>query len=307
MYFKYSGNDKQTGKVRISFLSDGLFRFTQPRFLNDPKEGKPKIFVHEYSPKDIELAKRKLEDSNFIPFGGEINDEDVMTFGLNPFPARRMGDAFPHLLRQDGFSSMKEYDEAQLLSTYQKFDNQLNSEIGVISLTTDNKNQVMWSSYSNEYNGIVIGFSDEIKNSTKYISQCVEYDPDKIKFQISLNKGIVRFNGLNINKAQDNRFEVTNDILKSFLFHKEEKWEYEEEFRMVSWLRDANKNFGEVYLEKISFDLFQAVYIGNKVSKEERNKIFASLKNNDHLTHIKVYLQAFNKLTGDIEFVPIGL
>ena len=136
MYYKYSSSDKQTGKVRISFLNDGFFRFTQPRFLNDPKEGKPKMFVHEYSPKDIELAKRKLVDSNFISFGDEIKDEAVIAFGLAPYPAGRMGDVFPHLLWQDGFSSMKEYDESQLLSTYQAFDKQLNDEIGVFSLTT---------------------------------------------------------------------------------------------------------------------------------------------------------------------------
>jgi len=94
------------------------------------------MFVHEYSPKDIELAKRKLVDSNFISFGDEIKDEDVIAFGLAPYPAGRMGDVFPHLLWQDGFSSMKEYDESQLLSTYQAFDKQLNDEIGVFSLTT---------------------------------------------------------------------------------------------------------------------------------------------------------------------------
>jgi len=49
------------------------------------------MFVHEYSPKDIELAKRKLVDSNFISFGDEIKDEDVIAFGLAPYPAGRMG------------------------------------------------------------------------------------------------------------------------------------------------------------------------------------------------------------------------
>ena len=307
MYFKYYGIDKNTGKIRISFLQDGLFRFTQPNQLKDPKEGRPKVFINEYSPKDIAFARCELLSNRYPSVDGHISDQDVIAFGLDLLPAKRWGDVFPHLVKQEGHKSMEEYDRSHLLKVYNNFQDQLNKEVGVFSLTKDNKNLVMWASYANKYNGIVIEFDERIIDLDDYICSEVIYDPEAKACEISLNKGIIRFNGLNVEHSSSVDFNITDSLIKSFLFHKEKIWNYEAEFRLISKLLNADKIYGDVYLNQIPFEIYRAVYIGSDVTSEDKESILSEIKSNKKLTHINVYEQYFNKISGDIEFVQIDL
>ncbi len=305
MYYKYIGEDKNTGVVRYSFLSDGYFRFTQPEFLNDPKEAKPKLFIEEYSPKDIELARVPKDSVDLFHLAG-MTDEQIISACLEPFPKNRYGDLLPHLLHQEGFKSMQEYDEAVLTTTYQRFDVQLNKEVGVFSLSKDNKNEVMWANYANDYNGIVVGFSEDIEYIHGYIKNNINYDISSVGFELSLNSGIIRFNGIKVSDDNDD-FNITDDLLASFLFHKTEKWSPEKEYRLISRLSLSDKKIDDVYLERIPFSVYESLFIGCNVPKSVREEIVSAIKSNSSLNHIKVFNQTFHKLTGDIEYVNICL
>lgn len=307
MYFKYSGFDRETNSVRVSFLKDGLFRFTQPKYLNDPKEGKPKFYFHKYSPKDIALARKELLKDSAFSFGNQLSDDEVINLALNPFPSLRFGDAFPHLVQQKGFSSMEEYDKSQLQKIFNNFHDKLNIEIGVFSLAKNKNNNVMWSSYCNGYNGLVVEFGQGIEGLPRFISKEVSYDPETIDFEISLNEGIVRFNGEKIDLISKDTPKITDSLIESFLFHKTRAWSYEEEFRLVSRLCDTNIAKGEIYLRNIPFELFRAIYIGCKVNSKDKENLLSIILNNRELQHINIYHQGFNELTGDIEFIQASL
>ncbi len=308
MYYKYFGVDKDTGTIRVSFLCDGLFRFTQPKYLNDPKEARPKFYIDKYSPKDLSRARMALmkELPGLFPFG-KVSDKDAITFALNPFPSRRLGNICPHLIHQEGYKSMAEYDRIQLVNEYKIFNDQLNKEIGVFSLTQDNKNEVMWASYGNDYNGIVVEFSEDLRHLDNYISSEIDYNLDKVSFELSLNQGIIRFNGINVKKLENKCLTITDELISSFLFHKEKKWSYEKEFRLISKLKNAKKICGNVYLEKLPFHIFKAVYIGQNVKESERELILTQISKNKELSHIDIFIQTFNKLSGQIEFEKIHL
>ena len=109
--YKYLGLDQNS--ARITFLDDGLFRITQPRFLNDKhSESRLKPYFNEFSPADLDWARRehaKLQVlDNYIP-----SDEDLIRLHLEPMLTRYI-DAFPHMLsmidEQINFNSVDDYD-----------------------------------------------------------------------------------------------------------------------------------------------------------------------------------------------------
>ena len=106
--------DKKTRSLvlRTDFLIDGLFRFTQPRYLNDKgSEAKCVPYFNEFSPADIAWAKNEFYKQNKgtnknTPPIDELIDVYLCPMGI------RYGDSFPHLVKQQtDFSSMNEYDK----------------------------------------------------------------------------------------------------------------------------------------------------------------------------------------------------
>jgi len=301
MIYKYLGIDDKTEKARISFLQNGLFRFTQPKELNDPKEAKPKFYINEYSPKDIILARYQLQHTNPMQANIGLSDEDLILNCLKPL-LNRIIDTSPNLVKRHGYNSIEEYDLAQLTKTYGAFEKKVNLEVGVFSLTTDNKNSVMWSSYCENYKGIVVGFSEELIDLPQYISSEVFYDLEKIGLEVSLNYGQTRFNGKIIKENDKTPIIISDELIKSFLFHKESQWDYEKEYRLISKLNSASKKADNIYLEKIPFTFIKEIFLGSKMEHEEKEQIISIINSNKELNHIKISHQTINELTGEIEF-----
>jgi hypothetical protein len=63
-FYKYLGL-KVNGTVRADFLTNGLFRFTQPNQLNDPFEVRPRFLMEAYAEEDIELAQDAALNAGF--------------------------------------------------------------------------------------------------------------------------------------------------------------------------------------------------------------------------------------------------
>ena len=129
---------------RSNFISDQLFRITQPTCLNDPFEMKPRVLLEEYSSEDCEKAREQARNENFVS-GSEPSDEDVERFILTPFPAGRFDEAsFPGLwpaklpeLRPEPFQTISELDEFKARKIREDVQELLNNTFGVISLTKD--------------------------------------------------------------------------------------------------------------------------------------------------------------------------
>jgi len=305
MLYKYLGIDRDSGKIRNSFIEDGCFRFTQPKYLDDPQEGIPKFYLHEYSPKDIERARSKLLKSPGIMADGEISDELVILLQLRRFPPLRLGDVFPHILKESGFSSMKERDEAFLKDISDQFQKQLNEDRGILSLSTENDNQELWSKYSEDYQGMIVGISEDFKFAENTISDQVIYDKESVNLHFSLVDGVVRIDGTAIDELDDGKLNMSDEIIRSFLFHKKKTWSHQNEFRIISKLRHCIKVNEEVYLKQIDFKYIREIIFGNHMKEEEIEDSICKVKSNHKLEHLRFFRQKFDSLTREITIEPL--
>lgn len=105
MLVKYYGLifDKEANdwSPRAEFISNGLFRMTQPKYLNDKgSEARLWPYFNNFSPADYAWAKREHDkiqlDPSHIP-----SNEELESFFLKP-RGLRYGDQFPHMLHQEG-------------------------------------------------------------------------------------------------------------------------------------------------------------------------------------------------------------
>lgn len=136
------------------------------------------------------------------------------------------------------------------------------SSTGIISMTENPKNMLMWSHYANSHKGLVIGYRKDVLShlTNPYgIDACFHNTPQKViynhkKFDRTPNK----------NRAEISR----NDIIKYLLTTKNHHWRYEKERRFIIPLGCANyvKSIQELNAEQISSfeQLWGLEYIKNK-------------------------------------------
>ncbi|MCX8523962.1 DUF2971 domain-containing protein [Chryseobacterium formosus] len=115
----------------------------------------------------------------------------------------------------------------------------LKDNSGILSLTTDNQNLLMWSHYTNNQKGY-----------------CIEYDFEEEKF-LYANKIKNNKNDISLKKVlySDNyvRTNILNNDYQLIFGNKSRCWSYEKEFRFIS------KNIG---LHKFQNGCLKAIYLG---------------------------------------------
>lgn len=270
MLVKYLGaeydQDSRQWIPRSQFLENGLFRMTQPRFLNDKgSEARFYPYFDEFSPSDLAYARRKHRAFSCDPSSNYISDEELAQFYLKPTGRTYDPETFPTLLGFTEYSSIEEYKEAKRkeleLSVYRfnKFIvESLSCNLGVFSLSTDNNNELMWTHYANEGKGLVVQFKESHAFFQKFVPQSVSYEPED-RATITNYKGIIRINGELVDSfkigdeiKQSDIFTFFNkntsryeDLIQRLLYSKSKKWSYEEEKRIICPLSYCEKKLGE--------------------------------------------------------------
>lgn len=322
---------------RHSFLLDELFRFTQPKFLNDKgSESKMLPYFNRFSPADIEWAKKQhgkmQRDRFYIPSEEELINYYLMPTGL------RYGDAFPQMIKvQTGFNSMDEYDENQFTTLVEMFNKALmeaiSCHLGVFSLCKSVTNELMWTHYASEGKGIAITFKEDHPFFKIYPPKDVTYATES-RATITYFKGSWRLNGEPIRNYQvsdlshplaiygnllNNGANLQN-LIQGLIFSKAEKWRYEEEVRIVIPLQSCEikcgnvinsefnniselahpfSDYHEVCLKKIPADAFDSVVLGYDVSEGHKMLMISAIKSSEDLRHLKVK-QVKHNLYGDL-------
>lgn len=109
----------------------------------------------------------------------------------------------------------------RLQTLLEKFNNEFNNRFGVLSMTTNAQNDVMWNKYANEYRGFCVGYDTEML--FKYVGGGgpVQYVDDLPT----------------IDFVKD---DFTTKHVKN-IFYKERKWEFEQEYRLHKmWPQEAS-------------------------------------------------------------------
>ncbi|WP_028293065.1 DUF2971 domain-containing protein [Oceanobacter kriegii] len=345
MLTKYFGLIRETSFPRISFLEDGLFRITQPIFLNDKgSESKILPYFNEFSEVDYDWA-RKEERKFQRQFGYEPSKSELKSLFLKPH-GERFGDSLPHLVQsQYGFSNMTEYDR----HTFENLVAQLNDVItqfsslslGVFSLAKSSTNEHMWVHYANEGQGIAIEFDDSHAFFQHYKPKDISYQPQD-RASLTYYKGQIRLNGVHVKLSSAehptdalmlwNEFPKSGvdmaDLSDRLLYSKKESWSIEDEARVVIPLSEADKSCGnehvvsfnfdkreiiknlgltyrETYLKKIPFEAFQRLIFGYATTDSTIEKIVQVAQTNPKLAHLS-FAKAKHNVFGDIEIEPIS-
>ncbi|CAM3479615.1 DUF2971 domain-containing protein [Arcobacter aquimarinus] len=109
------------------------------------------------------------------------------------------------------------------------------SKVGILSMSTNNKNILMWSHYADNHKGLCFGFKNDFyKESGITMSKVIYSEDDRYE--------LIPYLGCEI-----------EDIKRMFTL-KSRYWEYEEEFRLLDLKNSYGlKRFNNKYLKEILF------------------------------------------------------
>lgn len=325
-YFGLIPNHDGEMAPRSSFLSDGLFRFTQPKYLNDQgSESKLYPYYNEYSPADLEWAKQQ-----HIQDGGSINSQQDEDFVKDIYLSRakddRCGNILPHLVQtQLGFNSLDDFDKEQVRLKVAKLNSDIiegiSAKVGIFSLCKSITNELMWTHYASEGQGVAIVFKSEHEFFKKNTVSDMSYKSSD-RASVTYYKGVWRLNGLRMKDWQSiNCRSKYEDIIHKLLFSKDSKWSYEDETRVISLLEDCERNFGniieysdkksgerlpyyEINLKKIPFEAFDTLVFGKNISTKHKAKIINNISDNPLLNHLRLKTVKYN-IFGQLEVTDI--
>jgi len=264
-YYKYIGlKDGKT--VRADFLTNRLFRFTQPNQLNDPFEANPETLMRP-APEDEERA---LEEMKRAGFPLDQKDRWLPLF-LEPGLRRMTKKEFPGLTYPKGINSLDELDEANLRTELESLLKYVNETYGLFCMTTSPKNRTMWSIYAANHQGIVVGFDGNhpfFKNSPDFYP--VEYSDQRVS--LSSNDGLLRLAG----EVYSSKAAARRELPARLFLRKDSSWKHEEEWRMIRELKEftyRDPSNPEVYLFEIPRESIKVVILGAGISDENEKLI----------------------------------
>ena len=269
MLVKYLGttiNERNEHIPRSEFLENGLFRMTQPKFLNDrSSEAKFYPYLNEFSPADLAYARKCFFQFNTDLNPEEPSDEELINFYLKPTGETYNLEEFPTLLGFTEYGSIEEYNKAQkenLEKSVKEFNSfmleALSCHIGVFSLSKNASNILMWTHYANQGMGLAVSFKEEHPFFKKFGLQDVSYRPED-RASITYYKGTTRINGeysdnfqleedmslLDLYKLFLQEKTRYNDLIKKLIYSKSEDWGYEQEKRIICPLVLCEEKLGK--------------------------------------------------------------
>ncbi len=291
---------------RIDIISNELIRFTQPDALNDPWETRPYI---ESMITDDALQKDIIERIQ--------KDEIITKFSesqwnkLNPIQKKittpkEIETYFTNWANTHPTEFETEYNRIlkETIDTFKA--NQpimvkgipegINKTLGILSLTRDPDNLLMWAHYTNNHAGFVI-----------------EFDENHTFFSPRQSGGETLF-GLKDVKYYEERPHIEAllgvswnwDLLFTF---KSKPWEYEKECRMIQLLSKAdqiiNNPAGNIYLFSIQTESIKSIIFGLRMSNIDKQKIIQLVNNDIKYSHIKLFNTTMEDNSFSISIKPI--
>jgi len=237
--------------ARLTYLDDGLLRFTQPAALNDPFECLPRISVAQ-----VGQLLREETDKN-------------IDFVKNSSAGRKE--------RRANVTSLKRKRRKQNTKTaatarddyWQQFNRFQNKQVGIFSLSARADSTLMWAHYCESHAGFCIGFrgGDEFfltgagRGKDNVIPlQPVRYSNERV--QIPLEDG--------------KKLQIEHILTKC------KDWEYEAEMRVAFRLKTADKTLHckpyRVHLFEVPHLIISEMIVGARATKQVRDKVLAFAK-----------------------------
>lgn len=245
---------------RITYLENELLRFTQPGDLNDPFECLP---VYPTDDETIEILNRvsKMEIESLKSL--KLSKSDRINY------RNKLVRKYKTII-----TDIKKDSPKNLRSDFYRDSNiNINSNLGILSLSRRWNSTLMWSHYTNSHKGFCVGFDrksnffirDAKSTDPNYIFQPVIYDENRIK--VPIEKGV----------------KINPNVLLTKSFD----WKYEQEERVLASLNKANKHIKnepyDVFLFNVPHSMIKEIVTGANISTNDFEKInqFCREKNID--------------------------
>jgi hypothetical protein len=294
-FYKYLGL-KRDQTVRSDFLTNGLFRFTQPNELNDPFEVNPRILMEAYSDEDWELARQRGLKDGFPP--DQFDQWKHLLVATTP-RGRITPEEFPGIPYPEGIHSMQELDEHNAKKELATLLKHINESFGIFCLTTSKENLVMWSLYAESHKGLVVGF----EGSHPFFSDShdfnrVEYSEQRIS--LSSNNGYLRLVGKHFSPKSHYK-----DLPTRLFLRKHPDWRNEKEWRMIRRLDEATLRApGDslVYLFEIPCEAIRLLILGAQISNENKEEIHRLASSSDKWSHVQILQAHLSSSSFGLEF-----
>lgn len=186
-----------------------------------------------------------------ISYRQEYSKKEIRQFHIN-YLKRNPDDTLRLKDYMQRYGNKKDFIDLQNQLT-----NKLISKIGVLSLSTNSNNILMWSHYANNHTGLVFEFTRIETSKCFDLYNKVDY---AIKYDL-------------LSYTTEDKNEITKLLLTK---HKD--WEYESEFRVIDMNYQGEKKFDKRELTSIIFGAFS--------KKDDIERIINLCKNNG-FEHVK--------------------
>lgn len=230
----------------LCVLTEGTLKYTCPLEFNDPFDCRP-----SYSKE----ALSKVGDTK-----KELIDAAAKRLGLSP--AEKVQEKRKLAKKIENYVGTDEFVKATL------------SRIGVVSLSTDPQNILMWSHYADFHRGFVVGFKIPLFGTHE---QGLDGGYNLVPFEVDYSQ-----------RRPEVHYGVDSPqaVLQKMVFTKSDHWHYENEQRVIEHQRGPG-------IHPYNRDsLLNSVIAGMNISKEDfqrLSEIVARLREMPEFQHLKLY------------------
>ncbi|WP_410499103.1 DUF2971 domain-containing protein [Chitinibacter sp. S2-10] len=275
--FKYFHPD------RTDVLLNGMIRFSSPKILNDPFELKPYISGiadNDYLGAQFEKNFTALIEEEYAQSPEQLR----LAVSFEKFQQ------FAEERKSSVLHGVREHTKKLTPKINSIINNKFEEIIGILCFTESAENILMWAHYADSHQGFVVEFDE----NSPFFNQR-KSDEDEMRH---LRKIVYRNERPAINLTDI-------DDLSSFLT-KGIDWSYEQEWRMMLPLVDANKVIDDgsnrIHLFHYPKEAIRSIIFGCRSKVETKNAVFDAIGN----LNIPCYQAKINDMHYKLDFHPIS-
>lgn len=279
---------KYLAPERTSILRDGLIRFSQPQAFNDPFELKP----HLATIADRARLEESLEANLQQLIKEEYAKQPAHIRAKVPFAIyQQLAISKREEILRD-MEAMAKYATPQLEKViHESFE----KHVGILSLTENPHNILMWAHYANSHQGYVIEFD----SNHRFFDQR-KSENDELRH---LRKVAYSSTRPSLSLHQLNGF---SDFLV-----KSTEWSYEQEWRIIHALAESDKKIEakphNIYLFRVPFEAIRSVIIGSRATSATSTEIEAEVASNPELRHVSLYRMEIHEMRFELVMRQVTL
>ncbi len=269
--------------ARIDVIKNGCIRLTQPLDFNDPFEFKPVISTvatqEEFKDVFEKTIDEKIEEElSKIPLelAGKISKQELEAT-IRQLLNDNQGKLDAHLANT----------AKQVSNIYNEKSNEL---IGVLCLTEEKDNLLMWSHYADSHKGFCIKFdaSHEFFNQRRSESDEFYHLREVVYLDERPNKTMSNMSGVDL------------------LLLKSDIWAYEKEWRFCGVLNDSDYKIDSeplnVHLFKFPKSIIQEIILGVNASSQLEQEMKLIISQTHELSHVKLSKTKISEKHYSLEF-----